>query len=109
VKQNGREWTLCPVAMKQNITKQLCVCVAMYELLTALLALELALLEEKIPKQVRSTQHQFEVFKNMNCFMSLHRCHLDKAGLLFHNSATQRHKGNAGCCLLQTIRIRDLQ
>jgi len=27
----------CPLAMKQNITKQLCMCVAVYELLTALL------------------------------------------------------------------------
>jgi len=34
--------------MKQNITKQLCVCVAVYELLTALLALELALAKEEI-------------------------------------------------------------
>jgi len=31
--------------MKQNNTKMLCVCVAVYELLTALLALELALPE----------------------------------------------------------------
>jgi len=56
--------------MKRHITKQLCVCVAVYELLTALLALELALPEEEIPKDVRSTQCQFKVFKNVNCFMS---------------------------------------
>ena len=45
--------------MKWNITKQLCVCVAVCELLTALLALELALPEEEILKHVRSTQYQF--------------------------------------------------
>jgi len=77
----------CPLAMKRNITEQLCECVAVYELLTALLALELALPEEEILKH----QYQFEVLKNVNCFMSLHRRHLDKAGtLLFHNSTMQR-------------------
>jgi len=55
------------------------VCVAVYELLTALLALELALSEEEIAKHVRSMQYQFKVFKNVNCFMSLRRCHLDRA------------------------------
>jgi len=76
--------------MKQNITEQLCVCVAVYELLTALLALELALPEEEIPKHVRSTQYQFQVFKYANCFMSLRWRHLDKAGtLLFRNSTMQ--------------------
>jgi len=63
------------------------MCVAVYELLTALLALELALPEEEIPKHMRSTPYQFRVFKDMNCFMSLRTRHLDKAGtLLFHNS-----------------------
>jgi len=77
--------------MKRNITKQLCVYMAVYELLTALLALELALPEEEIPKHVRSTQYQFEVFTNVNCFMSLCRCQLDKAGtVLFCNSTMQR-------------------
>ena len=53
--------------------------------------LELALPEEEIPKQVGSTQYQFKVFKDVNCFMSLRRCHLDKAGtLLFRNSTMQR-------------------
>jgi len=76
--------------MKRNITKQLCVCVAVYELLTALLALELALPAE-IPKRVRSKHYQFKVFKNVNCFMSLCRRHLDKGGtLLFCNSTMQR-------------------
>ena len=76
----------CPIAMKRNITKQLCMCVAEHKFLTALLALEMALPEEEIPKQVRLTQYQFEVFKNVNCFMSLRRRHLDKAGtLLFRN------------------------
>jgi len=37
--------------MERIITKQLCVCVAVYEHLIALLALELALSEEEIPKQ----------------------------------------------------------
>jgi len=74
--------------MKRNITKQLCV--AVYELLTAFLALELALPEEEIPKHVRSTQYYFEVFKNVNCFISLRRRHLDKAGtLLFRNITMQ--------------------
>jgi len=77
--------------MKRNITKQLCVCVPEYELLTALFALELALPEEEIPKHVRSMQYQFEVFKHVKCFMSSCRCHLDKEGmLLFCNSAMQR-------------------
>jgi len=43
--QNKRDWRLCPPTMKQNTTKQLCVCMAVYEFLTALLALELALTE----------------------------------------------------------------
>jgi len=64
----------CPLAMKRNITKQLCVCMAAYELLTALLALELPLPKEEIPKHVRSMQYQFKVFKKVNCFMSLRRC-----------------------------------
>jgi len=34
---------MCPLAIKGNITKQLCMCMAVYKLLTALLALELAL------------------------------------------------------------------
>jgi len=73
--------------MKRNITKELCVCVAVREILTAS---EPALPEEDILKHVRSKQYQFTVFKNVNCFMSLRRCHLDKAGmLLFHNSTMQ--------------------
>ena len=43
--------------MKRNIPKQLCVCVAVYDLLTALLALELVLPEQEIPKHVRSQFH----------------------------------------------------
>ena len=65
--------------------------VEVYELLTALLAVELALPEEEIPKHMRSTQYQFKVFKNVKCFMSSCRNHLDKAEtLLFHNSTMQR-------------------
>jgi len=83
---------------------------SVYELLTALLALELALPEEEIPKHVRSTQYQFQVFKDVNCFISSRRRHLEKAGtLLFRNSTMQRNKGNVGCCLFQTTRIRHLQ
>jgi len=64
---------------------------AVYEPLTALFALELPLPEEEIPKHVRSTQYQFKVFKKVNCFMSLRRHHLDKAGmLLFRNSTMER-------------------
>jgi len=55
------------------------VCVAVYEILTALLALELALPEEEILKHVRSTQYQFKVFENVNGLMSLRRCYLHKA------------------------------
>jgi len=85
------------------------MCVAVYELLTALLALELALPEEEIPKHTRSTQYQSKVFKDVNCFMSSRRRHLDKAGtLLFHNSTMQGQKGNEGCCPFETTRIRDL-
>jgi len=47
--QNDHDWTLCPFAMKRNITKQLCACVAVYELLTAFLPFKLALPEE-MPK-----------------------------------------------------------
>jgi len=73
--------------MNRTITKYLCVCLAVYELLTALLALEFVLLEEEIPIHVRSTQYQFIVLKNVSCFMSLRRRHLDKAvTLLFRNS-----------------------
>jgi len=79
-KQNNHAWTLCPLAMKRNYTKQLCVCVAVYELVAALLALEPALPEEEIPKHVRSTQYQFKVLKDVNCFVSLCSRHLDKAG-----------------------------
>jgi len=49
--------------------------VAVYELLTVLLTLELALQEEEILKH-------FKVFKNVNCFMSLRRRYLDKAWTL---------------------------
>jgi len=83
------------------------VYVAVYEILTAL---EPALPEEEIQKPVRSMQNQFRVFKNVDCFMSLCRRYLDKAGtLLFRNSTMQRYKGNVSCCLFPTTRIRDLQ
>jgi len=59
VKQNSRHWTLCPIATKRNITKQIYVCIAVYELLTALLKLELPLPEEEIPKHVHLMHYQF--------------------------------------------------
>jgi len=53
--------------------------------------LEPALPEEEIPKHVRSTQYQFRVFKNVDCFMSLRSRYLDKTGtLLFRKSTIQR-------------------
>jgi len=83
------------------------VCVAVYETLTTL---ELALPEEEIQKRKRSTQYQIQVFKKVDCFMSLRRCYLDKAvTLLFRNSAMQHYKGNAGRYLFQSSRIRDLK
>jgi len=73
-----------------------CVCVAVYEILTAP---KPALPEEIIPKHMRSTQYLFEVFKDVECFLLLRRRHLDKAGtLLFHSSTMQRYKGNAVAC-----------
>ena len=64
-----------------------CVWVAVYKILTVL---ELALPEEEILKCVQMTYDQFRVFKNVDCFMSLHRSYLDKAvTLLFHNSTMQ--------------------
>jgi len=82
-------------------------CLAVYEILTAL---EPALPEEEIQKYVHWTQLQFRVFKNVDCFMSLHRRYWDKAvTLLFRNSTMQCYKGNVGYCLLQNNHIRDLQ
>jgi len=63
------------------------MCVAVYAIPTAL---EPALPEEEIQKHVHSMQYQFRVFKNVDCFMSLLRRYLDKAGtLLFRNSTMQ--------------------
>jgi len=53
------------------------MCVAMYELLTALLALELALPEEEIKNTYVRRNINCEVFKSVNCFMSLRKCHLN--------------------------------
>jgi len=62
------------------------MCLSVYTLVTALLALKLALPEEEILKHVCSTEYQFRVFKNVDCFMSLCRHHLDEVGtLLFRN------------------------
>jgi len=48
--------------MKQNIMKQLSMCVAVYELLTVLFALELALPRE-ILKHMHSMQYQFNTYR----------------------------------------------
>jgi len=62
--------------------------VAVYDILTTL---EPALPEVEIPKHVRLTQYQFQVFKNVDCFMSLRRRYLNNAGtLLFRNGTMQR-------------------
>ena len=77
--------------------------VAVYEILTAL---EPPLLEDEIQKHVHSTQYQFQVFKNVDCFMSLRKRYLDKAvTFLFRNSTMQRYKGNIDFCLFQNTRI----
>ena len=80
--QNKFDGRLYPLNMKQNITKELYVCVAVYKLLTALLALELSPSELEILKHMWSMQYQFRGFKNMDCFISLHRHCLDKAVML---------------------------
>jgi len=59
---------LCPLSTKRNITKQQCLCAAVYELLAALLALELALPKEEILKHVRLKQYRFKVFKKRELF-----------------------------------------
>jgi len=60
--QNDCDWTLSS-QHEAKYYKQPCVCMAVYELLTALLALELALPEEEIPEHMHSTQYQFKVLK----------------------------------------------
>jgi len=80
---------------------------AVYKILTAL---QPPLPEDEIQKHMHSTQYQFQVFKNVDCFMSLRRRYLDKAvTLLFRNRTMQRYKINVDCCLLQNTRIRDQQ
>jgi len=56
-----------------------CVCVAVYEVLTAL---EPALPKREIQKHVRLTQYQFQMFKNVDCFTSLRRCYLDSSNVV---------------------------
>jgi len=93
----------CLLDMKRNITKQLLHvrgCVRDSDSITASTA------REENQKHVRSTQYQFEIFDNANCFMSLCRHYVDKAvTLLFGNSIMQCYKGNVGCCLFQNARI----
>jgi len=68
--------------MKRNITKQLCVCMAVYEFLTTLLELELALPDEEIPKHALSTQYQFKVLKmwiiSFHCTGTIDTRHKDR-------------------------------
>jgi len=47
--------------MKQNITKQLCVCMAVYEFLTILFALELALPSRRFLKWMRSASDYYKI------------------------------------------------
>jgi len=69
-----------------------CCVLAVYELLTALLGLELALLSRRF-RNVCLTQHQFRLFKTVVCFRLLRKCYLDKEGtLLFHNNTMQRRR-----------------
>ena len=96
----------CPLAMKRNITKQL---LRVRGSVWDSNSIRAGIAEEEIQKHMRLTQYQFWVFKNVDCFMSLRRCYLDKAVTLFHNSTMQCYKGNVGCCLIQNTRIRDLQ
>ena len=97
-KRSWLETALSP--WREILQNSSCVSVAVYEILTAL---QPALPEEEIQKHMRSTQYQFWVFKNIDCFMSLRRRYLDKAVmLLFHNSAMQRNKVNVGCACCKT-------
>ena len=109
VKRVGARFVLAlvPIVQWEILQNSSCVCAAVYEILTAL---EPALPDEEIQKHVRSTQYQLRVFKDVDCFMSLRRRYLDKAvTFFFRNGTIQRCKGNAGCCLFQNARIRDLQ
>jgi len=63
-----------------KITKQLCACLAVYKLLTALLPLELA--ESEIPKHMRFMQYQFRMLKPFND----HRSQLIGSSLFCYNS-----------------------
>jgi len=91
--------------MKQNITKQL---LRVRGSVWDSDSIRAGIAEEEIQKHVRSTQYQFRVFKNVDCFMSPRTCYSDKAvTLLFRNSIVQRYKGNEGCYLFQNT--RDLQ
>jgi len=71
----------CPLAMKRNITKQL---LRVRGSVWDSNSIRAGIAEEEIQKHMRLTQYQFWVFKNVDCFMSLRRCYLDKAVTLFH-------------------------
>jgi len=73
--------------MKQNITKQL---PRVHGSVWDSDSIRAGTARGGIQKHVRSMQYQFQMFKNVDCFISLLRRHLDKAGRLFRNSTMQR-------------------
>jgi len=72
------------------IAKQLCVCLAVYMLLTALLALELALIVYEIIKHVHLTQYQFRLFTKRRLYQVIVEALFDKtANILFRFNTVQ--------------------
>jgi len=97
MKRSWLETVLSP--WREILQNKACLCVVLYEILAAL---EPALPEEEIQKHVHSTQYQFQVFKNVDCFMSLRRRYLDKAvTLLFYDSIMQRYKRKKVCSTVE--------
>jgi len=83
----------CPLAMRQNITKQL-------------LRVRGSVWDSDSITAGTAIRGNSE----KPAFNAPHRCYLDKAvTVLFRNSSLQRYKGNVGCCLLLNTRIWDLQ
>jgi len=62
-KPNNRHLGLCPLAMKRNTAKQLCVSLTVDELPTALLASGTSRVVKSKTRTVRSTQYQLRLFK----------------------------------------------
>ena len=68
--------------MKRNITKQLLRVRGSVRDSDSVACIRAGTARAGNSETVRSTQCQFRVFKNMNCFMSLRRRHLDKVETL---------------------------